>query len=243
MIERPEKQAIVATIFYGFFGFLVFPFILRMMLSDSWNNMQWRAWFEFGCHLLHFLFALVVFHRLLLDSFLTVQVDVKGVLGTAALGVAMIFLVSGFILLAAILSGLELFVNAADWMLPIFENELVTMADYLVEDSPVLGLICLAVLAPVGVSCIFYAVSFAPACEDHPLLAYLVVAVVLAIPRVFNVLLFQPVSHELTMYLFQLPLHWIACWTYQKTDTIWTPITVLSATNLLCCLGPLTGIA
>lgn len=235
MTLRVEKPATAVTIFYGFFGFLVIPFVSMLLLGDSWKNMQWRSWFEFGCHLLHFLFALAILRNIVSDSTMNVQLNVASFLGVTALGIVMMLAVSSGSFLLAALSGSELLISTADWMLPLFEKETVMMADFLVADSPVLGLICMGILAPVGVSCIFYAVGFAPTCEDHPLLAYLVVAVVLALPRLCNVILFQPVEYELAMYIFQLPLHWIACWTFQKTDSIWAPIAVLSVTNLMHC--------
>ena len=37
----------------------------------------------------------------------------------------------------------------------------------------------------------------------------------------------------LSGYLVQLPVHLLACWAYQKTDNVWTPLFTLAATNLL----------
>lgn len=57
-------------------------------------------------------------------------------------------------------------------------------------------------------------------------------AIILAVPRAMNALTFWPLDQEVLLYLAQLPLHMIACYAYQKADTVWAPIAVHTAANL-----------
>ena len=69
-----------------------------------------------------------------------------------------------------------------------------------------------------------------------PVLAYLSVVVITAIPFIIDILWRQDVELNIMMYVMQLPAHLIACWSYQKTDNIWTPIISLAIVNLLASL-------
>ena len=91
------------------------------------------------------------------------------------------------------------------------------------------------VFSPVAVSCLFYATAFAPVGCRRPWLAYPVVALLIAFPRICNGMTCWNPTEELVLYLAQLPMHLLACWSYQKTDTVWAPIAVHAAANLIAC--------
>lgn len=40
-------------------------------------------------------------------------------------------------------------------------------------------------------------------------------------------------TRVLSGYLVQLPIHLLMCWSYQKTDNVWTPLISLAVVNLL----------
>ena len=42
-------------------------------------------------------------------------------------------------------------------------------------------------------------------------------------------------GYMLQIYLMQLPIHLLACWSYHKADTIWAPIATHAIVNLLTC--------
>lgn len=121
--------------------------------------------------------------------------------------------------------------------LPIVELDVFAFPRDLVQDVPLWGTLCTVLLTPVTTACLFYATGFAPTANRKPWLAYLVVALVLLFPRACNAFNFDSLSIELILYLAQLPIHWAACWAYQKTDTVWAPIFTLSCANLLYCLA------
>ena len=125
---------------------------------------------------------------------------------------------------------------AALSVLPLPEMELQMLAGEQIFYSPILGTVCMVLLVPVSVSCLYYAVGFAPLAEKRPWMGYAFLMLVAAIPRIVNMLTFWAAGDELVLYLFQLPVHLIACWTYQKTDTVWTPMLTLAGANLAACL-------
>jgi membrane protease YdiL (CAAX protease family) len=53
------------------------------------------------------------------------------------------------------------------------------------------------------------------------------------IPSVVDILWRGDAAFVLTGYLVHLPIHLLACWSYQKTDNVWTPLITLAVTNLL----------
>ena len=96
--------------------------------------------------------------------------------------------------------------------------------------------VVLVVLGPVITSCLFYATAFAPICTaGRRFWAYAAVAALVAVPRIVTYFTVWGGHKEVALYLAQLPIHFIACWTYQKTDTIWAPIFTLAITNIAVC--------
>ena len=125
---------------------------------------------------------------------------------------------------------------AAFGTLPVAEVELFVLSSEIIRQVPLFGILCMTILTPVSISCLFYATAFAPAACNRPWLGYLLVAVILAFPRVCNAVTYWNPTEELQLYLIQLPLHLLACWAYQKADTVWGPIICLSITNLAAAL-------
>ena len=74
--------------------------------------------------------------------------------------------------------------------------------------------------------------GFAPVCRRSRWLGYLVVTVVLALPCAFDILWRGETDFMVALFILRLPMHWIACWTYQKADTVWAPVATLTVFNL-----------
>lgn len=122
---------------------------------------------------------------------------------------------------------------AALWVFPMTEASALSLPAVILLKHPVIGMLCMVLLTPLTVSCLFYATVFAPVCANRPRLAYLAMALALMIPRIFNIWWLGNAGFEICTYLLQLPVHLLACWAYQKTDTIWAPIAAHALTNLL----------
>jgi hypothetical protein len=119
-----------------------------------------------------------------------------------------------------------------EW-LPVAEMSVSHTTLFLVQLQPVFGAIVLSVFTPISICALYYCFAFAPICYHKPWLAYLCVAVVTLIPPIIDILWRGEAAFVLSGYLVGLPIHLLACWSYQKTDNVWTPILSLVITNLL----------
>ena len=126
-------------------------------------------------------------------------------------------------------------VNIDDMLecLPIVEMSVSHTPLFTVELQPIFGTVALSVFAPISICALFYCLGFAPVCYHKPWLAYLCVAAITLIPPVIDILWRGEAAFVLGGYLVQLPVHLLACWSYQKTDNVWTPMLSLAITNLI----------
>ena len=126
-------------------------------------------------------------------------------------------------------------VNIDDMLkcLPIVEMSVSHTPLLTVELQPIFGTVALSVFAPISICALFYCFGFAPVCYHKPWLAYLCVAAITLIPPVIDILWRGEAAFVLGGYLVQLPVHLLACWSYQKTDNVWTPMLSLAITNLI----------
>ena len=236
MLDRPSNGQIACSTSYGIFAFSVFPFMLVLLTADPNGIRSLAIWYDFGYHIANFLVMLLVFCTYLKEAFWNLKLYFKNVALTVAICVVLIL---GYTFVMQKLSyyfrSNEL-LFATYGILPLSEMELVNLSSNLVYVKPLWGSLCLVLLAPLTVSCIYYASIFAPICCEKPVLAYIVTAFIIALPRVVAAFtLFDP-AEELFLYLAQLPVHLLCCWSYQKTDTVWTPMAILFLTNLISCV-------
>ena len=177
--------------------------------------------------------ARCIFGPFLSDSFIYVQINPRKFIARVADGVVLILLTSVVLFGIGARMGSDLLMQG---ILPTTEMPLFALPTYLVAERPVLGLICAVIAAPISVSLLYYATAFARSCSHSPLRAYLLMAFILAIPRLINALTFWPWEEEAILYLVQLPTYLLACYTYQKADTIWAPIATHAIVNLIACV-------
>jgi len=232
MIDRPEKRNLICGVFYCLIAFWTLPFLLLLFMQGSFDNPVTLAWGDIAYHIINFIISLSIFHRYLAESFINVQADFKNILTIALVAGGMMCLLMLFHIIGYFLTGSELLWFAAFGTLPVAEVELFVFSSEVVRQVPLAGILCMTILTPVSISCLFYATAFAPAACERPWLGYLLVVLLLAFPRICNGLTYWYPMEELQLYLLQLPLHLLACWSYQKADTIWAPIIALSMTNL-----------
>lgn len=232
MYDSPEKGTHFVGIFYWLVCYMMIPFVTTLVVYDSWNDLKVVSWVDLAVYLLNFIVMVTVFGKYLADSVLNVQINKKGFLKTALPTALVVFLIEARLLLW----GIDFGWSATLWVYPVSETSVLLQTGAIVLKNPVFGILAMTVLTPLTVSCMFYAAVFAPLCCKNPAVAYPVTALMLLLPRLFNGWWLDGWSYELWIYALQLPIHLIACWSYQKTDTVWTPITVLSISNLLMCL-------
>lgn len=223
MLDRPEKTMSIAGLIYGVICFYTLPF-LALFFSGGFQDDASLSWFELVYHAINFAVAVLLFRTYLKDSWFYVQYNIGPFCKVVAVcvGLIIVYVTALYVLAIVLMSDNVLF--GAYGSLPLVEMELFNLTENFVYVNPVGGLLSALVLAPVTMSCIYYASSFAPVCVEHPWLAYLAVTVVLAVPRALSALTFWQLDQNLILYLAQLPIHWIACYAYQKTDTVWGAI-------------------
>ena len=123
-------------------------------------------------------------------------------------------------------------IDMLEW-LPVVEMFNSHTPLFVIQLQPIVGTIVLSVFPPISICVLFYCLGFAPICEKKPWLAYLCIALITLIPPVIDILWRGQAAMTLSGYLVRLPVHLFACWSYQKTDNVLTPMLSLAITNLI----------
>ena len=158
------------------------------------------------------------------ESFLNVQMDTKKFFKTV-----------GLASLVAVGIAVEMYLYPVEavWdAYPMNESTLLITPGLLVDTLPLYGTLCHVLITPIVVTGLFYVPVFAPMCCRKPWLGYVMVTLALLVPLVADIMYRDTLDVLGGMFLLQLPIHLIACWSYQKTDTVWAPIATLSIFNL-----------
>ena len=246
MYDCPESPQVVGSLSYGIVAFVVLPFTFTLFFFDR-NAEGIYPILEYIYYGLNFTMMLAIFHTYLRDSWLNVSIAPKKVLLVSLAAAAVIAMLYLEFLRA---SALGLFESAGIIFfgaLPMTGIELMLLPGDFALFGGIPAMVFLVVLGPVITSCLFYATAFAPVCVAGKRgLAYVSVAALLAVPRFITYFTVWGGWKEIALYLAQLPIHLLACWTYQKTDTIWAPIFIHAMVNLFSCavlyIMQLTGI-
>lgn len=228
MYDCPEKQIIASGITCWLGCYMLVPFVITVMLAGSYQNGGLVAGFDIGYFVLNFLVMAALFFGYLRESVLNIRVYTGRFWGTVAIGAGIMAVSSLMIICAGMVLGLPGMVNH----FPITETSVLTTASYMVMKHPLAGTAVAVLLSPVTISCMFYSTVFAPVSVNKGNIAYLVMAAALLLPRLFNIWWLGNAQSEILIYIMHLPFHMIACWTYQRTDTVWAPIASLGICNL-----------
>lgn len=232
-LEAPEKQYVITGAIYSIACFFSLPFILLLFKIGLENNPVALTWFDIVFHVLNFVIIFKLFKDYLSDALLNMQLNQDSFISVTAIAVGIMVgvgLVWHFLFL---FTGHEALWLAGFGTIPMSEMNLFTLTGELVVYNPVFGTLCMVLLTPVTVSCLFYAIGFVPFYNIRPWLGYLVVCLAVAFPRVCNSLSGWVVEQQMVLYFAQLPVHLVACWAYKKTDTVCAPIAAHMITNLI----------
>lgn len=217
---------------YWIVCYILIPFVTTVIAAAFQWDLAAVAWVDIVTYLINFICMLTLFRGYLSDSFLNVQIQKASFIKTVLIAIGLVFLAE----FGIVIHGLQADWNAVLWAYPISETSVLFDTAAVVLKNPIFGTLCMVVLTPITVSCMFYGTVFAPIANSRPWLGYVIMAAVLMLPRLFNSWWLAIGSGEWVVYLLQLPVHMIACWAYQKTDTIWAPIVTHSTANLLMSL-------
>lgn len=236
MYDRPEPMMIIGSLGFGFWCFFLFPTLMTLFSTGITSSLT-LSWFEFVYHITNFAGAIWLFHSYLKESFFNVQINSKHFFSVSLSCAAVCAVYAAMMSYFGLVSSDYTYQLIAQSSLPLMESAFYNTSVNFIYLNPIVGMICVVFLSPLTTSCLFYATGFAPVCCSRPWLAYIMVAVITAIPRFWNIVSFWPFEDELTIYLVQLPLHLIACVAYHKTDTIWSPVAVHTIANAAGCLA------
>lgn len=228
MNDRPGKWMPAAALGYWLFAFWFNPFWMPLIADGFWNDLQFASWLDIVYHVVNALAVTAMFKAYAWDSLLNVQMYPGKFIKTVGIAV---------LLMLALALGLYFFpVPIAVDAYPINEMGVAVSAGVMVETLPVFGTLCHVLLTPIAVVGLFYIAGFAPMCCRKTWLGYLVVTALLILPAAFDILWRGDAEYVVPTFLLQLPMHWIACWSYQKADTVWAPLATLSIFNLVTSL-------
>lgn len=235
MTSKPEKIQIFALIPCWIFVFVLLPMYMPFLGFGLWEQWELSVWLEIGYHVANGVIMLLLMFSYLKEEWFMVTTDVSHYLKHVMLTVGLIV---GAELIW--LSLLPLFGFNIDNMLeclPVVEMSVSHTPLFVIDLEPIFGTVALSIFSPISICALFYCFAFAPICYHKPWLAYLCVAVITLIPPIIDILWRGEAAFVLCGYLVGLPIHLIACWSYQKTDNVWTPILSLVITNLFASIA------
>ena len=235
MCSKPEKIKIFALIPCWLWVFVLLPMYLPFVGLGIWEQWEISAWLDIAYHVLNGLTMLFLMRSYLKDEWDMVTTDVLYYLKYALLTVGLMVAVE--LALLGALHHCGFFIGYMLNGLPVAEFFVSHTTLSLISFEPVFGTIALTVFAPISICALFYCLGFAPVCYRKPWLAYLCIVIITLIPPIINILWRGQEMQTLSIYLVQLPIHLLACWSYQKTDNVWTPIASLAITNLLASIA------
>lgn len=221
MTDRPDNGMPFAIFAYWGFAFIMIPLFLPLIGDGFWTD-QYTPWLEFGYHTINAIVVAVMLKAYLADSWLEVQLDPGNFIKTV--GIALLLMVP-----------LAMYCFRFPWSgdaYPINEMFVAITSGYMVTQQPVFGTACHILFTPITGVGLFYVVGFAPMCCRKTWLGYLMVTFLLMLPSAFDILWRGEAEMVITIFLLRLPMHWIACWSYQKANTVWAPLATLTIFNL-----------
>lgn len=228
MTDRPGAFMPFMAFGYWIFAFVLLPLCLPLIGDGLWSDLQAASWLDISYHIINALVVVGMFRVYFRDSFLNVQIFPKAFFKTVADGLLLM------LALALVLFYFQPYMAGDAY--PISEMMVAVSSGVMVNQLPVFGTLCHVLFTPVAVTGLFYVAGFAPMCCRNTWLGYLTVTLLLMLPAGFDILWRGNTEGVLIIYLLQLPMHWIACWTYQKMDSVWAPMATLAAFNLVTSL-------
>ena len=231
MTDRPDGRKVFGALAYCLWPYMVLPFFFMLFLGVMVDQNS-VFWVEGAYYVINFFAALIILREYLMDSLMLGRFYIKKILSTAAICIVLMLSIGVIHLQVE-----QMFYTS----LPVADTGLFMSSLQFLLNKPLLGSICAVLLSPLVVTGLFYVVAFCPACYERRWLGYLTVAIWLLVPHLLSAFTFySDFQYELPIYLIRLPVHLIACWGYQKSDSVLTPILSLTVVNLVGCLYLLT---
>ncbi len=234
MSNHPETGVVIATIAYYYLCFMLIPFALPVFAYDYLRNDTVLAWIELVYHVLNGIIVFFICREHLEASLYYAQKNLKEFFLTVLKGLGL------SLVTAAVLFGdLVLLRQPAGVLLDAFPISVVNVfmvPGFLVNELPVWGTALMTLATPIAVCGLIYAPGFAPLACKRPWLGYLAVTVLIAMTYGFEYLWHLTLELAIALFVLRLPIHLIACWTYQRSNSLLAPVAMLGAFNLIASL-------
>ena len=231
MYSKPKKIQIFSIIPCWLWVFVLLPMFMPFIGLGLWEQTESSVWLEIGYHAANGIAMLLLIFSYLAEEWEMVTTDVSYYLKHVLLTVCLIAAALTMTLGALSLLGFN--IEDVVESLPAAEMAVSHTPLLTIKLQPIFGTVAFSVFAPISMCVLFYCLAFAPLCNKKPWLAYLCIAVITLFPPVIDILWRGDAAFVLSGYLICLPIHLLACWSYQKTDNVWTPLITLAVTNLL----------
>lgn len=230
MCSKPEKIKIFGLIPCWIWVFVLFPMFMPFVGLGLWEQWEISSWLEIGYHVVNGVALFLLMYSYLSEEWFMVTTDIGYYVKHIALTLALMAGAELILLGALYFCGFNIG-NMVEF-LPVVEMFVSHTPLALLFYNPIFGTIALSIFAPISICALFYCLGFAPVCYKKHWLAYLCIVVITLIPYVINILWRGDADFVLGGYIVQLPIHLLACWSYQKTDNVWTPMISLAIANL-----------
>ena len=214
-------------------AFLVIPAWLPLLAGGLHDDPAALSWFETVLTAVLGIAMLLVMKEYLKDAFMYVQIGAKEIFSTAAIALGL--MVAWIFVIWELLPFLWISPVNIFYVLPISPTNVLLTPGDVVANNHIFGLLSMTLLAPFGVCGMLYASGFAPVCTRSSWLGYLTMAGLALLIAVADAFWYWGSMAYLAFFI-RLPVHLFACWSYQKTDNVWTPIFALAVFNLLASL-------
>ena len=238
MTVRLDTGHMICALAYWLLCFLLFPFFIPILAMGVQRDRTVLSWVEIVFCAINGGVMIGVLKEQLSDGVLSIQVTLKGFRKLFWICLAATGLMVAYSILIAPLAGFLAGVPM-DYSLnffPITEMAVAVLPGAAVYENPIFATAVFSALSPFAVCGLFYAPVFGPICCRSRWLGYPAIAVLLALPAAFTWFWRGQPEVWIAWYLYQLPVHLLACWTYQKTDNAWAPIISLGMFNLISSL-------
>ena len=233
MTDRPAGRTVAGGAIFWPVYTIVLPFFISVLLTETEGEALWILML-YGSS---FLAVALIFRKYLIESFTQVRWYPGRFCAVVGVSACVTFAVELLLVWLCTRSWNMEVAYASMNLLPVAELPLGVNVSIAMMEMPVWMTICSCVFVPGVMCCLYYGVGFAPAAVERPWLGYVIVLVLAAVPRLLGLGNMGFPMYQLMVYLLQLPYHLLACWAYQKADTIWAPICMYALVNFLSCLA------
>ena len=231
----PMMNVLNGGYIFTIFVFWIIPYMfmpsLRPFLGNGlWNDLGALGWIDLVCCAISGVGLILILKEHLGDTWFDVSVAPKDYIRpTLEAWILMMVWVLASTLFGRFWAGILTYMGN---FFPVAEFSMNMVPILMLKDHPILSTLIFTMLTPFAVCGLFYAAGFAPLCSRKPILGYVGVIGVLVVCEMIRNFWYKQPDFAIQEFLFQLPVHLLACRAYQKTDNLWTPIFAIGLLNL-----------